>query len=162
MWADAGETLNSALQAVPAKPDTSIIFESTAKGAVGQFYDDWRAAEGGRSDYVPIFAPWFWDPEYVLELPSADAENAFGRTLDLVERRLVEQHKLRLAQVAWRRWKIRNDLQGSEAKFRQEYPSTPTEAFLTTGTPVFNADTIESLESNAVRPLWTGDIHLEV
>jgi hypothetical protein len=162
MWADAGETLASAQQAVPAKPGTSIILESTAKGAVGEFYDLWRASEAGRSDYVPFFAPWFWDPEYVLEFPSADAEAAFARTLDLVERRLVEAHRLTMPQLAWRRWKIRNDLQGSAAKFRQEYPSTATEAFLTTGTPVFDADAIEALERNAARPLWTGDIHLEV
>lgn len=162
MWADAGETLGAAVQAVPAKPGTSIIYESTARGAVGQFYDDWRAAESGASDFIPFFAPWFWDPEYVLEFASPDHEAAFGRSLSITERRLQDNHRLTLQQLHWRRYKIRNELQGSEAKFRQEFPSTADEAFLTSGTPVFNADAIAQLEKNAATPLWVGNIHLEI
>lgn len=162
MWADAGETLTSALQAVPTAPGTSVFFESTAKGASGDFYDAWRAAEGGRSDFVPFFAPWFWDPDYALAFPSEDHEQAFARSLDVTERRLREAHNLTFAQLNWRRFKIRNELQGSEAKFRQEFPSTPTEAFLTTGSPVFNADAVATLEENATRPLWRGNIVMEV
>lgn len=162
MWADAGETLTSALQAVPTTANTSVFFESTAKGAMGEFYDAWRAAEGGRSDFVPFFAPWFWDPDYALEFASADHEARFARSLDVTERRLREAHNLTLQQLQWRRFKIRNELQGSEAKFRQEYPSTATEAFLTSGSPVFNADAIATLEENATRPLWRGSIALEL
>lgn len=162
MWIDPGETLGAALQAVPSKPGTSIFFESTAKGAVGQFYDDWRAAEAGRSDFVPFFAPWFWDPDYALGFASPEAEGAFASSLDLTERRLRDTHKLSNEQLHWRRWKIRNDLQGSEAKFRQEFPSTASEAFLTTGSPVFNADAVAAIELNCAPPLWIGNIHLEV
>lgn len=162
MWADPGETLTSALQCVPLAPGTSIFFESTAKGALGEFYDAWGAAESGRSDFVPFFAPWFWDPDYTLDFASQAAEAAFARSLDITERRLQESFKLNLQQLHWRRYKIRNDLQGSEAKFRQEFPSTPSEAFLTTGSPVFNAEAVATLEENATRPLWRGNIVMEV
>lgn len=161
MWADAGETLTSAKQAIALAPGTAVFIESTAKGAVGEFYDAWRMAESGRSSYRPFFAPWFWDPAYALDFQSEDEANAFGRTLNLTERRLQEAHGLSLGQLRWRRFKIADDLEGSEAKFRQEFPSTPKEAFLTTGSPVFNADMIAALEENARRPLWIGDIHLE-
>jgi len=162
MWADASETLNSALQAIPERAGTSVVMESTAKGAVGEFYDAWRKAEAGGSYYVPFFAPWFWDPEYTTPFASPDHENAFGRTLDLTERRLLETHGLAIEQLHWRRRTIAGKCQGSEAKFRQEYPSTAKEAFLTTGSPVFSAEAIARLEENCTRPLWVGNIHLEI
>lgn len=162
MWPDPGETLTSALQCVPTAQNTSVFYESTAKGAMGEFYDAWRAAEAGESDFVPFFAPWFWDPDYALEFPSEDHANLFGRSLTVTERRLRDDHSLTLEQLHWRRYKIRNELQGSEAKFRQEFPSTPTEAFLTSGSPVFNADAIAELEKNATPPQWRGNIILEI
>jgi hypothetical protein len=161
MWAAAGETLTSAKQAISFSPATAVFIESTAKGAVGEFYDAWNTAEKGRGSYVPFFAPWFWDPTYSLDFGSTDERNHFGKSLDLSERRLVERHKLTLEQVKWRRFKIVDDLEGSEAKFRQEFPSTPKEAFLTTGSPVFKADMVSTLEDNSTRPLWQGDIALE-
>ena len=161
MWADAGETLTSAKQAIALAAGTAVFIESTAKGAMGEFYDAWCAAEAGRGSYYPFFAPWFWDPAYALAFPTDDHRNAFGRTLDIAERRLVERHKLSLEQLHWRRIKIADDLEGSEAKFRQEFPSDPKEAFLTTGSPVFSADGVAQLEDNATRPAWRGHIHLE-
>lgn len=160
MWSNAEEVLGGLLQSVPAKPGTSIFFESTAKGAVGAFYDEWQKAEAGASDYIPFFAPWFWDPDYVLEFGGPEARAAFERSLDLVERRLLDQHALSLEQLHWRRFKIRNDLQGNEALWRQEYPSTAQEAFITSGSPVFNPDAVSDLERNAKAPQWVGDIFL--
>lgn len=162
LWTAPEETLASLLQSVPVQNDTSIFFESTAKGAVGEFYDAWKAAESGRSDFVPFFAPWYWDPDYRLAFPSDDHRQLFGRTMDVAERRLIERHQLELEQLHWRRYKIKNELQGSEAKFRQEFPSTAAEAFLTSGAPVFNPDAIAELEHNAIGPLWTGNIHMEI
>lgn len=159
-WENAGEILTGLLQAVPLAPETSIIYESTAKGAVGEFYDAWQRAAAGQSEFIPFFAPWFWDPDYALPFPTEQQENDFAKSLDLVEQRVVTRHQLSNQQLHWRRFKIRNDLQGSEAKFRQEFPSTPEEAFLTTGMPVFNPEAIIDLERNAVAPLWQGDISL--
>jgi hypothetical protein len=162
MWKDAGETLLSSMQAVPEQPETSVFIESTAKGAVGSFYDEWCKAERGDSFFVPFFAPWFWDQDYSIEFRSKDLENEFMRKLKPNELRMIETLSLTPAQMHWRRRVIESKCQGSEAKFRQEYPSTATEAFLTTGSPVFNADQIAMLEQNSARPLWTGDIHLEI
>jgi hypothetical protein len=160
MWENPGETLTGLLQAVPVRPDTSIFFESTARGRRGEFYDAWQKAVSGDSPWVPFFAPWFWDPEYSLGFTSPDQRNAFGRTLDLVERRLIERHNLSLEQLHWRRYKIKGELQGVEAKFRQEFPSSADEAFLTSGSPVFDQDKVADLERNVTPPLWTGDINL--
>lgn len=162
MWKDAGETMLSAMQTVPEQPETSVFIESTAKGAVGPFYDVWNQSERGEGFYIPFFAPWFWDPDYSIPFKSTDLENAFMQRVTTAERHLMDRHQLTPAQLHWRRRAIDSKCQGSEAKFRQEYPSTAREAFLTSGSPVFNADRIAMLEENSTRPMWVGDILLEI
>lgn len=44
-----------------------------------------------------------------------------------------------LEHLNWRRWAIPTKTQGKVAKFHQEYPSTPEEAFLSTGRKVFDS-----------------------
>jgi hypothetical protein len=41
---------------------------------------------------------------------------------------------------------------GSEIKFRQEYPITPEEAFISSGNPVFNVDSLTFIKSKMVKP----------
>lgn len=47
-----------------------------------------------------------------------------------------------LEHLHWRRWAIQSKTQGKVAKFHQEYPSTPEEAFLSTGRKVFDANRV--------------------
>jgi len=161
MWSGADEALTGLLQAVPVRNDTSILYESTAKGRTGEFYDAWNAAERGSSDFVPFFAPWFWDDNYRLDFATDDHARKFGRSLTPVEITLKDEHKLALEQLHWRRYKIRSEMSGSEARFRQEFPSNPSEAFLTTGSPVFDAEAIHQLERGSREPIWVGSITLE-
>jgi hypothetical protein len=45
-----------------------------------------------------------------------------------------------LEHLNWRRFAIVDEFDGDEELFKQEYPSTPEEAFLVSGRPVFNPD----------------------
>lgn len=123
---------NGLTQAVPNAPGTAIFVESTANGATGIFADLWRGAVDGSNGFVPVFIPWFTDPEYREKVP----EN-FERTPD--ENELAATYDLDDEQLMFRRRKI---AQNGIDLFRQEYPSEPDEAFLTTGRPVFNPDQI--------------------
>ncbi len=161
MWDKADDVFTGVSQSVPSIPGTSVVLESTAQGAVGSFYEAWRAAESGASDYSAFFAPWYWDPDYRRDFAGPDSANDFGRSLTADELRIMEWHNLSLEQLAWRRWKIRNDCQGSVAKFRQEFPATASEAFLSTGSAVFDADAVAALERSAVPPLWIGEVALQ-
>jgi hypothetical protein len=158
MWPNDSEVLGAVQQCVPIANDTSIFLESTAKGASGEFYGTWQKAVRGENDFIPFFAPWFWDPSYAYKFRTDDHRAEFARSITPLERSLRERFTLSIEQIAWRRMKIRNDLQGSEAKFRQEFPSYPDEAFLTTGSPVFNAHMVAELATNAKPPGWRGDI----
>jgi hypothetical protein len=124
MWRNADDQAAGALQTVPNEPGTEIILESTARGFGNFFHRMWSDAERGLSDYIAIFVPWFWAPEYRVEPPP-------GFSLTEEESAYMEAHGLDLAQMAWRRDKIR--VLGDPLLFAQEYPATAAEAFQTTG-----------------------------
>lgn len=135
---DKKNTLAGLLQTVPDTPDTMVIIESTANG-----YDDfkqrWDDAVDGKSDYVPVFCAWH-------ELDSY-RRDATGIVLTDEEIKLKELYHLDDEQIAWRRWKIANDCGGDVNLFKQEFPSCPEEAFISSGASVFNKeDIIEQIE----------------
>ena len=128
------ENWNGMTQAVPNKPGTAIFIESTANGVSGIFYDLWQGAVNGTNGYVPVFIPWFLDPEYREEVPAK-----FKRTPE--EKKLVKAYKLDNGQLMFRRHKI---AQNGIDLWHQEYPATPDQAFLTTGRPVFNPELLQT------------------
>ena len=128
----AQELWNGLIQAVPNTKGTAVFVESTANGVSGVFYDLWKGAVEGTNGFVPVFIPWFADPLYREEV-QVDFE------LTPEEEELQEKFSLDKEQLLWRRRKIATN--GLDL-FRQEYPSYPDEAFLTTGRPVFNSEQI--------------------
>ncbi|WP_336057363.1 hypothetical protein [Nitratireductor sp. CH_MIT9313-5] len=123
-WPNAPTHFAGVVQAIPDLPGTEIILESTANGIGGEFHERWQQAEAGIGDYIAVFIPWFWQPEYRRPVPE-DFE------LDEEERKYQEAHGLDMEQMAWRRNKI------AELKdpllFKQEYPATAAEAFQASG-----------------------------
>ena len=136
------ENWNGMTQAVPNKPGTAIFVESTANGVSGIFYDLWKGAVDGTNGYVPVFIPWYIDPEYREPV----AEN-FERTPE--EEDLCEKYNLDNEQLMFRRRKI---AQNGIDLTRQEYPAEPEEAFLTTGRPVFNPEGLQESLGTAEEP----------
>lgn len=133
-WPEGGDgkasTLTGILQAVPSTPGTMVIIESTANG-YEDFKERWDAAVAGENDFEPVFFAWFENPEYAME-PAPGTE----WTPD--ERELARTYGLTDAQLQWRRWCIANNCGGNLDLFRQEYPASADEAFLHSGTGVFD------------------------
>lgn len=119
-------------QTIPHRHGTIVVLESTANGVGNWFYDQWMEAEDGGSDYVPMFFPWYKHPEY--RVPTALTVRS---ELDSDERQLIRVGAT-LENIAWRRWAIINKAGGDLGMFMQEYPSTPEEAFITSGRPIFS------------------------
>lgn len=134
-WQHDEKILAGLFQGISEAPGTEVILESTANGAQGEFYRLWKGALDGENEYLPIFLPWFTTSEYYREPPEG-----FERSSE--EELLVEQHNLNNGQLYWRRLKI---AEGGELKFRQEYPATPDEAFITAGKSVFAMDKVNNL-----------------
>lgn len=133
---DKKATLIGILQAVPSLPGTMVVIESTANG-YDEFKDLWDEAvsawdRGERDGFQPIFFAWWELEEYRMPAPP-------GFEPDEDERALMETYKLELEQLVWRRWAIKNLCAGDKRIFQQEYPASPDEAFLASGTCVFDS-----------------------
>lgn len=121
-WPNAADHLAGVGQAVPDLPGTEIILESTANGIGNPFHSMWQDAIRGRGQYIGIFVPWFWQPEYAAEVPPE-----FAMTAD--EQDYADRYGLTPGQMAWRRHKVTDDFRGDVALFDQEYPATQALAF---------------------------------
>ena len=134
-YKDAARISLGLLQTVAEISDTEIIKESTANGTDNDFYSDWQEAKNGKSRYQAIFVPWYWQDEYCIE------DEKF--TPNEEEKEWLEQfasNGLKHGHLNWRRIKLQDfkgDYEQKCRKFRQEYPFTDDEAFLSSITDTF-------------------------
>lgn len=135
-------------------PNGQIIVESTANG-FNFFSDMYSKAAQGESLYKPFFFGWVDD-----RLMFADEYKQFAKRyvdlngslptieeLDSAELALYRRGAT-IEQIVWRRLKISNS---SETQFAQEFPSTPSEAFISTGDNVFDNQKIHEHIENLKR-----------
>ncbi len=130
----ARDNYSGLMECIPTRPGTAVFIESTANGVSGLFYEQWQAAIQGTTDFEPLFLPWFIDEGYRLPVPKD-----FQRTPE--EEGLAAEYGLDDGQLMFRRAKV---AEKGVDQFRQEYPCCATEAFLTSGRPVFNPDQINA------------------
>ena len=151
-WDDSADVTSAAVQAVPMAPETFIFLESTANGIGGYFYDEWNASKRGESQYTPVFFPWHSHNEY-------EVANIIDEDLGELDPEEEALYKLFESEnyprdswprkIYWRRMK-KKEFRTDPKKFYQEYPSTPEEAFLASGRPVFDVPRLQEMERIAV------------
>ena len=146
-WQHDSKILAGLFQGISSAAGTEVILESTANGAQGEFYRLWKGAVAGDNEYVPIFLPWFITPEYRRAAPE-------GMELTEEEEALVEKYDIDKDQLYWRRLKI---AEGGKLKFQQEYPATADEAFIVSGSNVFNVEKLDALIPQEVKSRRTWD-----
>lgn len=144
---DVTATLTGLFQAVPNLPDTMIIIESTANG-FEKFKELWDQAINGENDFIPLFVAWWEMPEYSMPYS--------GFKLTDEEEKLKELYNLTNDQLEWRRWCIRNNCQNDIDQFKQEYPSCPEEAFIGTGSCIFDTEAIINRLRYVPKPIKQG------
>jgi len=146
-YPQGGDITSGLLQTVGGQ-GSEIILESTANGAGGWFYDQTMKSLRGETDWVTCFVPWYWMPEYRVK-----PDPYFEKTPE--EEELAQRYTLTDDQICFRRAKL-NEL-GSTDLFRQEYPSTPLEAFLTSGRCFVEDSALTMAERNCYTPDFTGE-----
>lgn len=126
------DQMTSVLNSVPDEAETIIVIESTANQTdpTGEFERMWKQAEAGESGYLAVFTAWFADPEARIAGAAIERKTEYETTL-------VERFGLDDEQIAWLRWVLANKCGGREHVRRQEYPSTPDEAFSSAAGKVF-------------------------
>lgn len=168
-------TMATVLQTVPRRPWTFVFLETTADGQ-GYAKEFWEADNG----YRKVFVSWVADETYTEAEPLDEAlldetdDSQFGNELWLRER-IIEELRFwypeqagdaawlareSLCRLAWRRFMVQNQLGADVELFRQEYPITAEEAFLTSGASVFDQrqirDRIYALHERDARGIITG------
>lgn len=121
--------------------------------------------------FVRICAGWFEDGENKAEVSPADAEIILAsldeKELELIRRYQEEgplgprlgsyAHATTMQQLAWRRAVIETEFEGDVEGFEQENPSSPKEAFASSGRHTFNrAGCAWMVETAKVRPATLG------
>ena len=145
---DPAETL-AGLRAALA-PEGELILESTPDGVGGCFHELWLKAP--ETAMVRHFFPWWMEGRY--RAPAVDAQ-----TLTEEERALIEQHRLDLEQIAYRR-KLRADFRGLVA---QEFAEDDESCFLASGESFFEIDALDERLKTVSEPFerrFNGDLQI--
>lgn len=144
-WPDPETLMTGLNNSIPTFGLTCVFIESTANGVGNFFHKTCNEAMKGESEYEFCFYPWHEHPEYTAQYLPPDALEKYDLmdTSGMSPEEVEEEYRLRTkfgvndARLLWRRWAIKNRCQGDVMKFHQEYPTTPHEAFVSTGRNVF-------------------------
>jgi hypothetical protein len=145
LWPDPNKAV-SLMSTVADEPGTMIVVESTARGH-NAFKSMWDRAMRGEGMFEPVFVGWTDDPDCFRPFQTDEARDQFIASIGTGpwgtdEPRLVEKFGCTPEQLYWRRTAIVDKAQGKLELFRQEYPSTPEEAFIASGKHVFSIEYI--------------------
>ena len=165
-WDEPETYWDGARPSVEDYPETYIMVESTANG-FGWFQERWDAAAKGwdlvknevsginewqcldanaaESDLVPVFLSWLEDPKHNAPFETPQDRDRYMKHLDDDESVLAETFGATPEQLLWRKRRI-GSLSGGVKKFNQEYPTTPHEAFITSGKKVFDPNALRFAE----------------
>ncbi len=140
----AKEVLEGSIPAVPTHGRVDI--ESTADGSSGLFYDlFWDAWDRGEpkhpTQFKAHFYNWQWDEEVEITEPISDLPMEF--------RHYQELHKLTDKEISYYYLKFLSLGEGerSWATLKKEFPTTPEEAFESSGDKLFDAESLSLQKS---------------
>lgn len=131
-----------------------LIIESTAEGETGSYYDMCNDAmelkENGRplskKDYKFFFFPWYQNKSNYLEGSPMPIDDKLAEYFAKIERELG----ITLSQEQ-KNWYYLEQ-KTLKNKMKQEHPSTPDEAFLSSGNKLFTTETLEAQKSFCREP----------
>lgn len=151
-WQAIGIALSNA-------PGSIAILEGTANGAAGFFYDTWKLALRGKNEWTPIFLPWWLDPDNVLPLERGEAETwKWGHDYETAdeEQKYAQRYRLSFEQLKWRRQIIASPKCYKPGRerieiFRQEYPASEKEAWLSSSRNFFIPGKVDAWEEHPTK-----------
>lgn len=134
----AEDVMTATMGAVP--DDGIVTIETTGNGIGGMFHEDWLDAidPNTSSPFSVLFLGYQDSEEYMLEL---DDKMQFRKTMTQEEKGIHKKHGVSLEHIAWRR-KKRADPKVRK-KFEQEFPCHWKEAFMHTGSGIFDVDMLD-------------------
>lgn len=135
-------------------PNTMKVLESTAKGVGNYFHRQWLQAKEGINNFTPVFIAWF-DIDIYSTLMRKSEYASFIESLSPYEEYLFKLGAT-LEAIKWYRAK-RTEM-NDDWRMYSEYPSTPEEAFQSTGQRIFPISYVENARRTSENPWWRGHI----
>lgn len=132
--------------------NTLIVLESTANG-VGNFFHRMWVDNVESGAFRTIFVPWYENDACRLPLDADEAET-FSQSLSSYETGLRDVYGCTLEQIKWYREKL--SALKSHQRMMAEFPTTPDEAFVCSGTPLFDPSAIALLRADCRPPVQQG------
>jgi len=144
---DIGELFASSLETVPK--DGTITLETTANG-LNRAHDVWVDAIEGKNEFTPHFYNWTWDDEYWEDIPEStlwkDDYKILAKKYSLIAD-IQAEHQISDEQFYWYYLKATR----LQERVKQEYPTVPEEAFLSSSISVFDLYKVAQLK--AISPI---------
>lgn len=169
------DIVRSACSGILLQPLTMIVMESTANGTGNFFHTEYKAAADPNipSQYDALFIPWFLIEQYSLPFKSAAEMREFA--LWLWQNRnntAVLSNREESGQYLWWLWDKKGATleainwyiheragKNDHAVMASEYPSDDVEAFVHSGSMVFDKYRVEALDPACRAPRFIGDVY---
>jgi len=147
--------VNSFEGSVPLEPFTVVALESTAKGTGNFFHTTWQGAERGENAYTPIFVAWWEIDMYTKPFRDFKEMKMFVESMNANELYMFSLGAT-LEGLNWyreKRMSYENDWDMQEG-----FPSTPEEAFVTSGRKAHHPLIVKQMEVFAKKPEFIGEM----
>lgn len=165
------DIVRSACSGVLLKPYTMIVYESTANGTGNFFQKEYDDAKQGTSQFQAMFVSWFDIEQYSLPI---DNIQSFAYSLYInKDNDNIPSTREENGKYLWWLWEQGATLEAinwyiqERAKYTDhglmasEFPSDDVEAFVHSGTRVFDKYKVEELRPSCRPPRCIGDIYAD-
>lgn len=162
------DIVRSATSGTLYRPNTAIVYESTANGVGNFFHKEYVDAKDGKSQLTAIFVPWFEIENN--ELPVEDPESFARKLWENRESEYVASDREEDGRYLWYLWNLGATLENinwyivarqtydNHASMASEAPSDDIEAFANSGANVFDRYQVNKLVPDCRTPIMTGDV----
>lgn len=167
------DIVRAACSGILLQPLTMIVMESTANGTGNFFHREYRAAADPKvkSQYQALFIAWFQIEQYRLPFASDDERRVFANSLYANrENSGVASAREECGKYLWWLWQKGATLEAihwyieeragknDHGVMASEYPSDDEEAFVHSGTMVFDKYLVKKFERSCRPPRYIGDV----
>lgn len=165
------DIVRSACSGVLYRPYTMIVYESTANGTGNFFQREYDAAKKGDSQFEAMFVSWFDIEKY--SQPIVDIKAFAANLYDNRENANVSSAREESGRYLWALWEKGATLEAinwyvlerakynDHASMASEYPSDDIEAFVHSGTMVFDKYKVEDFDKCCKEPRHVGDVYAD-
>lgn len=165
------DIVRSACSGVLYRPYTMIVYESTANGTGNFFQREYDMASKGKSQFEAMFVSWF-----DIEIYSTPVDDMLSFAANLYDNRNndnVASSREESGKYLWWLWEKGATLEAihwyilERAKYNEhasmasEYPSDDVEAFVHSGTMVFDKYKVEAFKKYCKEPRFVGDVYAD-